>query len=104
MSQHLVSTTLNEKPIEIMLGWDRPLQHFYMAPLAPEDYFEDDESSEAIAFFKAFSALSVQATYADGTAKLKELVARLQVAIPAEVFIEVEKDGCQNIGNRIQRW
>lgn len=30
MSQHLFETTMQGKPITILMGWDRPLQGFFM--------------------------------------------------------------------------
>lgn len=60
MSQHLIQTVAKGEPVSVMMGWDRPLQRFFLgiskvAPtqLAPgasteNTAIDDDDSEESL--------------------------------------------------------
>lgn len=95
MSQHIFNTTVNGKPITVMLGWDRPMQQYFMvaewnvkSPQSDEDDYlysnllDEQAAGQDIEYFKAkLEALGVQ--------------------VPSTMFTQARMDHWGNVGNRI---
>lgn len=91
MSQHSFRTTSNDRPVNVVLGWDRPLGYFFLwvADLSPRSAQEflyhnldDPGSSDAdLDYYRArLTALGIQ--------------------VPETMFQEVLSDCIHNTGNR----
>ena len=110
MSQHRILTNFQGKPLELILGWDRPLQRFFMSVLPSESEDDDEENASqaetpfdiAVAEVEDYSLFGLNAN--PTVSAFQEVLARLAIAVPPEVFIEVQKDGDGNVGNRLVRY
>ena len=89
MSQRKFKTTANGKKVEVQIGWDKPLQRFYMC------IFEIDENGDDIDTIYSNlnepnpEVLSVE--YFTGAAR------SYGVEIPAEVIAQVKQDKIDNV-------
>lgn len=52
MSQHWLSGTINNREVEILIGWDEPLQHFFMTidPEGEPPIYSNLDEEPSIAF------------------------------------------------------
>lgn len=104
MSQHRISTTLQGHPIQLLMGWDRPLQQFFLSVL-PLDMDDEEDTSLTPAALMIQAALTEVAELGmqrDASVnEYQNLLARLGIEVPYEVFVEVQKDGDANTGNRV---
>jgi hypothetical protein len=95
MSQHLFSTQFDGKPVVVMMGWDRPLQGFFLVVEA-----SDDENEEYVYTNLEDPALipwmGLPPTIEPFLAKLREL----GIVVPARMLEEVKADAMANTGNR----
>ncbi|MGM9489619.1 hypothetical protein [Ideonella sp. YS5] len=92
MSQHYFSTHHQGEPVTVLLGWDRPVGHFFLVverddPGPDEDDYlylnldEPDAFDLPLEFFRQ---------------KLKDL----GIEVPAQMFEQVQLDTDFGIGNR----
>jgi hypothetical protein len=90
MSQHIFSTLHETLPVTVMLGWDRPIGHFFMV-IERVDVDSDDfvysNLDEVEPFDKELSFYK---------AKLKDL----GIQVPQCMFPQLEMDKKRGIGNR----
>jgi len=102
MSLHKYTTQLRNIELVVTMGWDRPLQGFFMTiiqtNLEPESvdkkYEEDDEVF-------LFNNLEQQVSHPKGIeAYLFELEHR-GIEVPEKMINEVLADGMHNVGNKI---
>ena len=95
MSQHLFSTQCNGKAVVVLMGWDRPLQGFFL--VVEED---DDEADEYVYSNMEDPALirwmGLPPTIDPFLTKLLEL----GITIPARMIEEIRADSLANVGNR----
>jgi hypothetical protein len=96
MSQHYYETTLRGQTAIVMMGWDRPSLGYFLtielgATNESEEPFYSNLNDSALRGFEGFPPTL-------GYFALK--LAELGVAVPDEVFLEVQEDGFSNIGNR----
>ena len=95
MSQHFFNTTHNGEAITVMMGWDKPLQGFFMViedKTSKEDGFiysnlEDPELARTGGFAQTIESF---------VNKLDEL----GIEVPVEMLEGVEMDGVFNVGNK----
>lgn len=94
MSRHTFDTTLDDKRVRVVMGWDRPLQYVFMtvenlSASDDEAQFLYDNLDEAV----DPSELSLE--------HFRVQLSRLGVAIPERMFEEVALDQANNVGNRL---
>lgn len=96
MTQHtFVSTTKDGREVEVMAGWDRPLQGFFMVI---EDTNEDSDEGYI------FSNFSVTPCHPK-TFDVFETVLREQgIAFPNGLLDELNVDKELNLGNKSKDW
>lgn len=96
MSRHIVTTTYQNRPIEVVAGWDRPLQYYFLTiqfldiPEENDDqpgflYSNLDDSPQDLPYYQAITT-------------------HYQIALPATFWSSIEEDGRLNRGNRIVRY
>ena len=93
MSQHHLETTRRGEPITVTLGWDRPLQGYFML-------IESDEADVYI--YSNFEDLDlvVHGGFASSLEYFINKMRELGVTVPARMLTEVAADGELNVGNR----
>lgn len=91
MSQHYFNTlTQDGEPVSVLMGWDRPLGHFF---LVVEKDTDDDEY--------LYSNLDdPQALFNRPLSYYREKLAILGIDVPDSMFVEIERDKAMNTGNR----
>ncbi len=94
MSRHYFQTTYAGKPVEVLMGFDRPCDGFFME-INYLDEPEDDEDDRYI----YFNMREENPHPASLTPYLEKLV-ELDIAIPAEMTQEIEIDGAFKTGNK----
>lgn len=97
MSQHSFKTTHRELPITVLLGWDRPLQYFFMVieNTAPDDDGQEEQDDGYL-----YSNLNDKHPFGMCLADYQAKLAELGITVPAEMFIRVGRDRLLNVGNR----
>lgn len=96
MSQHTFSTTFGNRPVTVLMGWDRPLRGFFMTI----EYADDPEDEEY-----AYCNLDDPKLIASGglppdTEHFKTVLETMNVKLPQRMLDEIEADGKNNTGNR----
>ena len=113
MSQHTVTVKYNEKNVEVLMGWDAPLQRYFMVIEEPFDDTPFDENADVEFDDEDFDgidqpiysnlndeklvenpSLSKSITYFAN--KLKEF----NIIVPQEMIEAVVEDGINNVGNK----
>lgn len=102
MSQHLFSTQHAGKPVVVLMGWDRPLQGFFLVveETEPRDVDEDDDDGSYV-----YSNLMDPdlIPWMGLPPTLDPFITKLQalgIAIPSRMVEEVKADAEANVGNR----
>lgn len=111
MSQHLFDSVYNDRPIRVMMGFDRPLNGFFMniqyveSPPNPQsgeasvDPALDDEESEPDEGFIYDSLVGS----GDDLSDYRSALQSLGIVVPESIFREVQKDADNSTGNRVTR-
>jgi hypothetical protein len=96
MSRHTFNTKLGEKPVRLVMGWDRPLQNFF--------YHVHDlsagPSDEDILGTSWTMSPSEQRDFPLMLEKVKEL----GITPPQKMVDEVKADKVNNVGNRMETY
>jgi hypothetical protein len=112
MSQHLYCTTHLGQPVEITMGWDRPLQGYFMvvtrlttaegAAGGLDEGSEDseDEGDDAIVYSNLDDPeLAVWGGLPPTVDHFRTKLDALGLQVPAAMLEAVERDGWLNVGN-----
>lgn len=94
MSRHYFQTTYAEKPVEVLMGFDRPLNGFFMVI----DYLDEPEDDEDDGYI--YSNMWEEKPHPDSLTPYLEKLAELNISIPAEMIQEIENDGEIKMGNK----
>lgn len=103
MSHHYFNTHYNNRPVEVLLGYDRPLDHFFLTIM----YVQRDavETAENPSAEKDNPTLYSDLEDADGYEQsldyYQNKLAELGIKVPDSMFREVEQDAINQVGNRI---
>ena len=97
MSQHTYTTSYKGQEVRILMGFDRPLQGFFMD-------IDVQSSFQSIPLYACSEDSALRETF--GMSKsidhfLQKLVA-LGLKIPEAMLLEVQKDGEENAGNVVK--
>ncbi|HCT7642195.1 TPA: hypothetical protein OT834_003001 [Morganella morganii] len=99
MSQHHFNTIHKGFPITVILGWDRPMQQFFLVIKKPAElvgdpkYCFDDEVM--------YSNLYDANPFSHSLEYYGEVLRYFQIAVPANMFAQVLRDSLGNSGNRV---
>jgi hypothetical protein len=95
MSQHVFETFLHAMPLTIVMGWDRPLQGFFLM------VSKDDEEEEKYLYSNLEDPnLDRNNGMAHSLEYLEDKLAALGLSVPTEMLSELRKDCALNVGNR----
>ena len=95
MSRHLAKSTLDGRPVDVIAGFDRRLQQFFLDVVDEEPKDEDEHVLYA----------SLNEPWLDWT-DVQALAARLHelgLQVPGTLLSELSADAASNAGNRIVR-
>ncbi len=96
MSQHTFRTTFRNRPVKVLMGWDRPLRGFFMTI----DYL-DNPKDEDIAYCNLDDMALIEFGGLPPTLDhFKAVLAKLKISLPELMLKEVQADGDANMGNR----
>lgn len=88
MSQHYFTLSYKARPVQLLMGWDRPLQGYFMILqyLDNQKYF--------------WSNLDQAVSHPKSLAPFLKVLADFEMYIPLEMIREIESDGLKNVGNK----
>ncbi|HAF2412743.1 TPA: hypothetical protein G8N70_003072 [Salmonella enterica] len=101
MSRHCFDTSHKGFPITVVLGWDRPMQYFFLTIEKPEELIDDTMKFEDDRFL--YSNLHEVDPFGHGLDYYREVLRYFQIIVPESMFIEVEDDAKRDVGNRVAR-
>ena len=106
MSRHAILTNFQGKPLELILGWDRLSQQFFMAVMPSQSEEDEDEDADETPFDSAVAEIMSYSLFGENAgstvSEFQAVLARLAIPVPPKAFIEVEKDSNGNVGNRME--
>lgn len=97
MSQHRFATTYQGRPVEVLMGWDRPLQGVFMVVSRGDAREDEDEFVYSNLDDPALADCGGLPPVVDYfLVKLGDL----GVAVPQAMLDEIERDSRANVGTR----
>lgn len=108
MSQHYFRTQHDSTPVEVLLGWDRPLGHFFMVieKLATAGASESTEASQQPAVDTddddgyLYSNLNELDPFGLSLDHFRDVLSDLGIQVPEQMFEQIELDHAMRVGNR----
>lgn len=105
MSQHILNTVCQGRPVRVMLGWDRPLQYFFLLVEALDEEWAAEHDSSIETDVNGFvycnldddsvpEPVDEQLTYLSGR------LVGLGISAPESMFSNVEEDRQKHVGKR----
>ncbi|PUA30430.1 MAG: hypothetical protein B0W54_08030 [Cellvibrio sp. 79] len=94
MSRHYFKTEYSGKPVDVLMGFDRPLNGFFMVI----DYVEEPEDEEDDGYI--FSNLWQDDPHPKTLRPYLDKLAELKISVPAQMIDEIEADGRLKTGNK----
>lgn len=95
MSQHSFHTAHRERPVQVLMGWDRPLSGYFLV-VERLDTEDDDERY-------LYSNLDEEISHPPSVEPFLKVLQELGIKVPPEMIEEVQADGMRNVGNKIVR-
>lgn len=99
MSQHYFSTQCDGKPVTVLLGWDKPLQGFFLV-------IEDESKPDSLDEVFLYSNLNDENL--TGSRLTKDLdyftncvLKGFDIVVPDTIIKNVVADSHQNVGNKV---
>lgn len=99
MSRHHFDTTHKGFPVTVILGWDRPMDYFFLMIHKPAELIDDTMLVEDDDFL--YSNLHEIDPFGHDLDYYREVLRRFQIVVPESMFIQVERDQELNTGNRV---
>lgn len=96
MSQHWLKTTHQGKLVTVMMGWDCPLQGYFMT------IFIDNTDDKEDSFL--YNNLDLDLAHPKTLDPFIQALDELQIKVPAEMIEDVKRDGELNMGNKVRNW
>jgi hypothetical protein len=96
MSQHIYKTEYQGRPIEVQIGWDRPLQGFYMVI----DWLDADDNEDEY-LYSNLDDLTLPSTHPNELSCFLAQLSRLGIVVPQKMLQAVISDQQENAGNKI---
>lgn len=94
MSHHSCRAVHHGHPITVLMGWDRPLQGFFMV-------IERDDTEQYLYSNLDDEALAAHGGLPPTISPFIDKLAALGLAVPPLMLREVAQDRINNIGNRV---
>lgn len=96
MSRHYFGTFHKGSPITVVLGWDRPMDYFF---LVIEEQINSADNPMTLDHL--YSNLQESDPFNHELDYYREVLRNFQIGVPESMFIEVERDREKNTGNRV---
>lgn len=93
MSQHCYQSTYQGQPITILMGWDRPLQGFFMV-------IHEEEKEDYVYTNLEDPTLFSCSGFPHSLDHFQQKLIELRLSVPALMIQEIKKDAVANMGNR----
>lgn len=94
MSRHIFETTHQGQRVQVVLGWDRPLQYVFMTV---ENLSASDDEGRFL-----YSNLDEGVEPGELTLDhFRSVLRGLGLNVPEMMFAEVDRDRAANVGNRV---
>ncbi|QRI92964.1 hypothetical protein JQN63_14225 [Delftia lacustris] len=103
MSQHIFETVHNGHAITILMGWDRPLQYFFLVIEGPDEAFPDVHPDPKEPGY-AYSNWYEPDPFGNSLEHYRQVLVRYGVSVPDRMFMEVRQDCANCVGNRVVRY
>ena len=97
MSQHHFATTYQGRPVNVVMGYDRPLRGFFCC-VELTDTEDDDYAYCNLSDAKLFPAMGLAAS----VEYFRGVFAELGLQVPESLFTECICDQANNVGNRFE--
>lgn len=91
MSQHIFYTIHNDELISILMGWDKPLQGYFMVIDKPDLGLDEPFWSNLI---------NNNPNYPKTLDPFLKILSKLKITVPKQMIDEILADGDQNLGNK----
>lgn len=101
MSRHCFDTSHKGFPIIVVLGWDRPMQYFFLTIEKPAELIDDAMQVEDDRFL--YSNMHETDPFGHDLDYYREVLRHFQIIVPESLFREVQSDAERNVGNRFTR-
>src|SRR3546814_13098438 len=95
MSRHYFNTFHKGSPISVILGWDRPMNYFF---LVIEE--QNNSADNPMTLDLLYSNLQESDPSNHDLDYYRAVLRHFQIDVPESMFIEVERDRERNTGNR----
>jgi hypothetical protein len=102
MSRHYFATVHKGVPVTVILGWDRPMDYFFLMIQKSAELIEDTMQVEDDEFL--YSNLHETDPFGHDLAYYREVLRHFQIVVPESMFIQVERDREMNTGNRVTEY
>lgn len=99
MSRHYFATSHKGFPITVYLGWDRPMQYFFLVIEKPADLVDETMQVEDDDYL--YSNLHEDDPFGHGLDYYRCVLQHFQIAVPESLFTAVQHDAEGNAGNRV---
>jgi len=96
MSHHIYNTHVDSRPVQLLVGWDKLLQDYF---LVIEKLDSDGEEKPYL-----YSSLEEPETHAMTLTFIRALLADYHINLPADLWVELERDQKNNVGYRRVGW
>ncbi|HCM5830611.1 hypothetical protein [Klebsiella pneumoniae] len=93
MSRHYFATSHKGAPVTVYLGWDRPVQYFFLVIEKSAARVEEDDY--------LYSNLHERDPFGHGLDYYRDVLRHFQIVVPESMFTEVQRDADNHVGNRI---
>lgn len=101
MSQHTVVAKYEGKDVEVLAGWDQPLQRFFLVIEYVNDEDIPEDNPEGIVYSNLYDEALLKDVNAEKSFEyFKSKLMELGIVIPVSMIDEVEEDGRLNVGNK----
>lgn len=101
MSRHYFDTFHKGYPITVLLGWDRPMDYFFLVVEKPTELIDDTMKVESDDFL--YSNLHESDPFNHGLDYYREVLRHFQIGVPESMFIQVQRDRESYTGNRVAK-
>jgi len=96
MSRHYFKTSHEGSPITVLIGWDRPMNNFFLVIEKPAELV-----GNSMAFDFLYTNLQERDPFNHDLDYYRAVLRHFQIVVPESMFIEVQRDFEKKIGNRV---
>lgn len=109
MSRHCFDTRYRDRDVQVALGYDRPLGHFFLTILftesiessAGEGFVPGNNRDEGDDIVVYSNLADPKAGFAQGLDYYRAKLAELGITVPESMFRETKEDALRRAGNRL---